>query len=117
MASRSVTVTFNNNTSQSFVLSNAALQGGAWSQNMYPPRQLAPGQTVTWESESNGFATGTQGIVTYSAQGGAGQAVVSWDDPFSGDNAYTQLATGPYQIVRSGGDGNNANVTFTLSPA
>ncbi|WP_395844821.1 aegerolysin family protein [Cystobacter fuscus] len=118
MASRSVTVTFTNNTSQALVLANAALQGGTWSQNMYPPSQINPGQKVTWESESNGFATGTQGTVTYNVQNGAGQAMMSWNDPFSGSNAYTQSATGPYRISPpSGGDGNNANVAFTLSPA
>src|SRR5262249_17325267 len=64
-AARSVSVTFRNQTK--FTLHNRTYQvmSGVWTPNRYPPEYIAPGQEVYWQTESNGFMTGTSGMVFY----------------------------------------------------
>ena len=63
MAARSVSVTFTNKTTVALVRSNGHLDHGVWSTE--PPLRIEVGQTVGWESESDGVATGTEGEVHY----------------------------------------------------
>jgi hypothetical protein len=115
MASRSATVTFINNTDLTLNLINAKLSHGVWTTNLYPPENIAAHSKATWESESDGFMTGTEGTVTYS--GSAGNNTVSWDVPYAGSNSYGSGAPSGYTLTHSGGSGDNASVTFTLSVA
>ena len=115
MASRSTTVKFQNNTDLPMTLINAKLSHGAWSQNLYPPENIAPNGTGTWESQSDGFMTGTEGTATYML-GNVGDVTVDWENPFAGSNKYSSSAPNGYELSHSGGGGDNANVTFTLRP-
>jgi hypothetical protein len=120
MASRSVLVNFQNQTSQTLSRTSFGLEGGIWSNGsngqMVPPDQIPPQTNVAWQSESNGFMTGTQGYANYEIAGNASQTVnLGWDDPYSGSDSYTGTCTPPYSLATSGGQGNNATVIFTLS--
>lgn len=116
MASRSVQILFNNNTNSALTLQSATLQHGVWTQNDTPPATIAAGaQNVPFGSESDGTATGTQGTVVYQ-MGTVGTVTLNWDDPFSGSNSYSSSVPPGFACPFIGGDGNNANVTFTLSP-
>ena len=95
---------------------------GIWT--LHPPEYISPGQEVYWRTESNGFMTGTSGMVFYDIYWGGNYDkyfTIQWNDPYVGSNSYklggNALWTGWWQgfhIVQSGGSGNNAQVTFTL---
>ena len=119
MAARSVTVTFTNNCDLALIRNNGNLSHGEW--DTEPPLRIEAGTTVTWESESDGVATGTEGevyydIETFAGQTG-GQVHVHWDDPFIGSNSYDESCPDGYQIGRSGGSGNDADVTWVFDNA
>lgn len=107
-AARSVTVNFTNSSSSDLYLSSANLKGGIWTTNLYPPQTIPKGTSATWASESNGFATGTEGSVEYFAFPAQGKVTVSWDNPYSGSNSYGDSAPYRLSINGSGGGGNNA---------
>jgi len=117
MASRSTNVTLINNTDLTLILTQATLSHGVWSDGLYPPEKIAPHSKGNWQSESDGFMTGTEGTVTYTVENGTGNVVIHWDNPYAGGNGYSSSAPNGYEISQSGGSGNNAVVTFTLSPA
>lgn len=105
-------------------LMNSGLDHGEWTSQ--PPELI--GNLGIWESESNGFATGTEGRATYQLEdvdgNRMGELTLHWDNPFAGSNSYDQSvdpaadpndASAPgYSIVRLGGGGDNASVTFRL---
>lgn len=63
------------------------LAHGVWSANGndVPAEIVKPAGRDDFASESDGFATGTQGSVTYNSD--AGVFVISWDIPFIGTNS------------------------------
>ena len=123
-AARSVSVTFHNQTTHTLNLWYPYVGSGVWT--IKPPATIPPGGTAHWGSESNGFMTGTSGMVFYDIYWGGNfdkYFTIQWNDPYVGSNSYklggTALGTGWWQgfhIVQSGGSGNNAQVTFTLLP-
>jgi hypothetical protein len=125
-AARSVSVTFRNQTKYTLHNRTYQVMSGIWTPNLYPPEYIAPGQEVYWRTESNGFMTGTSGMVFYDIYWGGNYDkyfTIQWNDPYVGSNSYklggSALGTGWWQgfhIVQSGGSGNNAQVTFTLLP-
>ncbi|MGI0116507.1 aegerolysin family protein [Zooshikella sp. RANM57] len=112
MAARSTLVIFQNLTGETLSLTNAKLDHGVWTQNMYPPEKVSPDDKVQWASESDGFMTGTEGSVTYHCTDGS--VYIHWDNPYIGGNSYSDQAPDGYEITRSGGSGDNATVTFVL---
>jgi hypothetical protein len=115
MASRSTTVKFQNLTDLDLHLADARLEHGVWTQNMYPPKKIHGESKATWESESDGFMTGTEGRVTYTlGLPETGHLTISWDNPYTGSNKYHCSAPKGFTLTHTGGSGNNANVTFTF---
>lgn len=121
MAARSVKCIFVNDTDRRLRLKQpATLDHGIWSKGTdpggQPPRELGPGAQATWESESSGFMTGTEGRAVYEADDGA-TVEVWWDNPYIGDNKFSLTVSpeGTYKGKYEGGDGDNATVTFSLS--
>jgi hypothetical protein len=110
-AARSVQVNFTNSSDVALTLSSDSLSHGCWTTQ--PPNTIAVGASVSWESESCGVATGTEGEATYTFAAG-GSAHFHWDNPFVGSNSYDQSAPVGYSAIRSGGDGNNATVSWTF---
>lgn len=129
MAARSTTVIFANNTNHLIRKVSEDLSHGEWSNE--PPNDIPPGAQVVWGSESNGFATGTEGWVRYRVTPNntdldlvpdpfpdSETIYVYWDNPFVGSNSYNTSALSPYIVTQQGdGSGDNATVTFSLAGA
>ncbi len=127
MAARSFFITIQNFTGRVWQRSGLGLAHGIWSNNdaLIPPEQLQritldndgnaiPG-VVQFCSESDGFATGTEGFVEY--QSDVGILHVGWDNPFVGSNGFGVNV--PDGFTNTFGDisGNDANVTVILRKA
>jgi len=73
-----------------------------------PTFQIPPKTALIFGSQSKGFATGTVGSVVYNG-GGIG-LVVSWDNPFVGDNSCNMVLSGPnavkFRVIHTCGVGN-----------
>jgi hypothetical protein len=117
VAARSVLVSFTNATG--FVLGKwwEGLDHGVWTDDIEPPQTITPGETVTWMSESDGFATGTEGRVQYTVGDGGSVIELHWNNPFVGANTFDEHCIGGWSLLRSGGDGEDAKVSWTFEPA
>jgi hypothetical protein len=110
-AARSVAVTFKNFTALTLTRSSWSMSHGIWT--VLPPETIQPVTSAFWKSESNGFATGTEGRVTYNTA--SGTVRVTWNNPYVGSNGYSCQVPAGFTCNRLGGSGNNANVTFLLN--
>ena len=126
MAARSTTIIVNNESNAALVRSSWNLLHGIWSRDQLPPEHILAGTpaspfTVTWESESQGAATGTEGQVVYTFPDGQTTVTIYWDNPYIGSNGYNITFSGPHAGTHQGGftegDDDNATVTFTISAA
>lgn len=119
MAARSVQVTFVNKSDHALVLSSTDRSHGIWTTD--PPARIEAGATVVWASESSGVATGTEAEATYNIETALGETGGSvhlhWDNPFVGSNSYDESLPFGYKSSRSGGDGDNAEVTWVFDCA
>src|SRR4051812_35681622 len=117
MAARSVHVTFTNKAEVALVSGGTSLLHGEWVTE--PPARVEPGQTVSWESESDGVATGTEGTAYYDVEGldVSSRSLFHWDNPFIGSNSYSQAYPETFKVSRSGGGGDNANVSWVFDDA
>ncbi len=121
MSARSVALSLKNETRYDLLLDsgNVVLNHGEFT--TYPPSIIKAGQTGRWQSDSDGFMTGTEGHLGYFIQNGEGNrnwVYIYWDDPYSGSNAQgSDLADKVHFSIRcvSGIGGNNANMDFVLS--
>jgi len=98
------------------------LEHGEWVTK--PPLMI--GDFGEWESESNGLLTGTEGRVRYQIEDidgvRIGDIYVHWNNPFSGSNEYHENVTPAatpfpltgFTILHTGGEGGDAEVTYTL---
>ncbi|MFH8749508.1 hypothetical protein ACH4GK_26920 [Streptomyces rimosus] len=111
-AQRSTHVTLENRTGVSMTRKWASLTHGEWQANSYPPEMIGSNSSAAWQSQSDGFATGTEGEAVYVTN--YGEIYVKWNNPYVGSNSYTCTASGGHSCERSGGSGNNASVTFTV---
>lgn len=95
VAQRSVSSTLKNEGKHDLVLERAELDHGIWSALGQPPLRIPQGAEVRWGSESNGFMTGTEGSAIYSVGTTGARLRVYWDNPFVGDNTFTQELAPP----------------------
>jgi hypothetical protein len=116
-AARSTSVTFRNKTTHNLTLRYSEVFSGVWT--LRPKIYVSPTEEFYWGTASNGFMTGTSGIAWYDMDNGK-NVIVKWNNPYVGSNSYslsgTALGAGGFQLVRSGGSGDNAQVTLTLQP-
>jgi hypothetical protein len=123
MAARSVNVALDSNAAfLNLRRTEVKLEDGVFT--TLPP--LLIGNRGEWASESNGFATGTEGRVTYQIETVDGERIgevrLHWNNPFVGSNSYhesvTPAAADPtdtnFSVVHTGGKGENASVRFLL---
>jgi hypothetical protein len=117
MAARSVSVSFTNKSAVALTSGGTSLLHGEWTTQ--PPARIEAGQTVVWESESNGFATGTEGTAYYDVEGLGitSRSLFHWDNPFIGSNSYSEAYPETFKASHSGGGGDNANVTWVFDDA
>ncbi|WP_392895017.1 Crystal protein ET79 [Streptomyces sp. LN699] len=113
-AARSTHVTLQNRTPNEMVRTSSSLSHGTWSDNMVPPDRVFPMSNGTWQSESNGFMTGTQGSAVYNMYE-VGNVAIHWNNPYSGSNKYACDVPSGFTCRQDGGGGDNAAVTFTVS--
>ena len=119
MAARSVTIIVDNTTDVALTGANSNLDHGIWGTN--PPARIEAGATATWEAESSGVATGTEGSVDYTLElglGSTGKVHVHFDNPFVGSNSYDQSAPAAYTLNRVGdGSGEDSTAHWILADA
>jgi hypothetical protein len=72
MAARSVFVNLVNRSDAVLIRTSGSLSHGIWTHQ--PPLRIEAGAKQTWQSESNGVATGTEGEVSYDIQAIPGQS-------------------------------------------
>ncbi|KAL6900615.1 crystal protein ET79 [Trichoderma evansii] len=111
--SRSTNVTIINKLGYDLVLDSANVSHGEWSQGLNPPKLISANSQASFQAESAGFMTGDEGSFSYSNPS-VGTFNCSFDNPFSGSNDYSETAPAGYIAIRSGGSGDNAEVTWTL---
>ncbi|MFE9775773.1 Crystal protein ET79 [Streptomyces sp. NPDC005931] len=112
-AARSTHVTLQNRTPNEMVRTSSSLTHGTWSENLLPPDRVYPMSNAIWQSESNGFMTGTEGQAVYNMFN-VGTVGISWNNPYVGDNTYSCSVPPGYTCRQDGGRGDNAAVTFTV---
>jgi hypothetical protein len=114
-----VLVRLRNTTPHDLTFVHAELEHGKWSGPDYPsytpPGTVYAGTTWSWESQSDGIATGTQGRAVYAVAGTAATIEIRWDNPYIGHNSYKGIGPQPYLIRYSGGDHHNASIDFTVA--
>ena len=119
MAARSVTINFDNTTDVALVFAKSHLDHGIWGTN--PPARIEAGASVSWEAESSGVATGTEGYADFSLElgpGSSGTVHVYFDNPFVGSNSYDQSAPAAYALNRVGdGSGDDSTAHWVLADA
>ncbi|GLW73501.1 hypothetical protein Kpho02_58000 [Kitasatospora phosalacinea] len=119
IAARSTVVKLNNWTGCTLTREGWSLAHGIWS--LEPPVRIADQQQGFWASESNGFATGTEGTVRFFSENCANPVLngrivqLHWNNPYVGSNSYDSNGTDLkfYVPKPSGGSGNNAVVEFS----
>lgn len=109
-AARAVEVVLENRTSLPLTYSRGGASHGVWKTQV--PGSIAANSFGSFETESNGFMTGTQAFIEYRFAGGIVR--LDWDDPFSGTNSYSANAPPGYVVDRVGGPGNRTTVFFHL---
>jgi hypothetical protein len=112
VAARSTHVVFTNHTDQPLGKLGQDLPHGVWTNGVEPPFTIAPGEKVEWESESDGFMTGTEGSTRYGIGTTGGELTVHWDNPFVGSNTYDERVSPGWTVLRSGGRGENATIQY-----
>lgn len=120
-AARSTKVHLHNGTGCSLYREDYSLAHGIWSQGQEPPQVLGNTGDANFQSESNGFLTGTEGTVRFRAynceegwRNGAA-VVLHWANPYAGSNSYDDNGTtqGMFRTTRESGSGNNADVYWS----
>ncbi|MEU9255692.1 hypothetical protein AB0D66_28075 [Streptomyces sp. NPDC048270] len=109
-AARSTKVTLTNRTPLAWTRWEASLVHGMWYPE--PPATIAADSSGTWQSESNGVLTGTEGLAVFGTQ--HGPVEIYWNNPYFGSNKYGCRAPSGYSCRQTGGPGNNASVTFEV---
>lgn len=114
----SVTVTFNNNGDLALNGVDWHLDHGCWTNDVEPPDSIPAHSTVSWEAESCGAGTGTEGNVRYRPQGAPDDQIARfyWDDPFVGGNSGSESVPTGCSVSRNGpGDGNHVYITWDFA--
>ena len=114
MPSKSTHVILVNSAGEQFNKQSASLDHGIWTQQ--PPDVIPAGSIGEWQSESNGFATGTEGTAKYTVSGDGGRVVsIHWNNPFVGGNGYDVKVPNGFASKQVQGSGDNAVVIFLIS--
>lgn len=115
MAARSTSIVLHNNTDQDLTLTSSDLPHGTWTRQ--PPDNIGGTADGSWESESDGIATGTEGTVVFAIGGNGDSVLISWDNPFAGTNKYKFNLSPGWALYQAGWEGDNATVEYTLEPS
>lgn len=91
MPRRSTTITIANPTDQDLTLIASHTCHGCWTNDIAPPQTIAKNSCASWEAESCGIGTGTEGWVKYQISNPVTGCVpelvfIYWDNPFAWRN-------------------------------
>ncbi|MCC8379646.1 MULTISPECIES: aegerolysin family protein [unclassified Xenorhabdus] len=118
-SARSADITIYNKTNKTLRISSMELFHGQWAHE--PPYNIFSNSSGYFRSESNGFLTGTEGIVEYKFRDNSSTFTIHWDIPYLWilSNSYEiNSSSASYKISREGGDhGNNVHVKITIENA
>lgn len=114
-AARSTKVKFHNGTGCQLNRQSYGLAHGIWSQGQEPPATVYNTGDESWQSESNGFMTGTEGFVSFQTSNCEedwrnGRTIrLHWNNPYVGGNGRDTDGTDQsFRAVFEGGGGDNA---------
>lgn len=113
MAHRSATITIINFTELELKRTKEYLSHGIWTTNELPPETISSLSDISFESESNGFLTGTQGSATYSCP--EGDFVFNWDVPWDGSNEFSRTFPDSYKVKQTASGNLNAGIIWVIS--
>jgi hypothetical protein len=98
--SRTVAITFDNDTGERLVLTDKDVNDGQWTR---PPRQsVGAYKTVKFGSQSVRWNGGTEGYVTYDSD--YGEVMIRWSNPYLADSTFRCDAPSEYDCDVDGGD-------------
>eukprot|EP01084_Bolivina_argentea_P262932 444863_1 len=109
-AARSVWVQFKNETAYTIKETSYGLDHGIWTTSS--PSKIPPNSTKSWQSESNGLWTGTEGYCRYEINGKTFR--IRWNNPYAGSNDYYCSSPEGFTVSYRGGSGDNADVYFKI---
>lgn len=117
MSARSTVAKLQNNSGRTLYLDSTSIQlaHGEWV--TYPPEKIPNGQTGQWQTDSDGFMTGTEGRLQYqfADDDGIENVRVYWDNPYIGNNGYSiTVSAAGYKVGYDGGSGDNATVNYYI---
>lgn len=115
-AARQVSITFNNFSSSALHLRGSSLAHGIF--NPGPPETIYAGTSASWQAESSGVLTGTEGSVWYVPEDGQTEFELYWDNPAVGSNSYSSSVKNGnsevWSLSNAGTSGNSSSVTYSL---
>ncbi|CAG7565878.1 unnamed protein product [Fusarium equiseti] len=113
-APRRTTVVLVNNTQQTLTWAGSGCDHGE--RYVPAPETIAPGASGTWALRSAGFQTGRERWIEWRVGDNGPTVELKYNNPYYGSNSYScSVDSYSYDIGRDGGDGDYANVTFTLT--
>eukprot|EP01084_Bolivina_argentea_P123085 218157_1 len=110
-AARSVWVKFTNETDYTIKETSFGLHHGIWTHSS--PSEIKSNSSKTWQTESSGFMTGTEGYASYKIDGKTFR--ITWNNPYAGGNSYYCSSPTGFNVSYSGGHGDNADVYFKIT--
>lgn len=123
MAVRSFVINFQNTLGSALQQVAQNLDHGVWTDGIPAPSTVAAGATVSFQSESLGLATGTQGHVVYEVldnNDGALQITswvyITWDNPFAGGTTSLNALVSTVPVDAAGNPAEPSNFAMTPSP-
>jgi len=111
---RGVKIYFTNNTDLTLVKQEEAMLHGVW--ELLPLDAVDPSATVQWECVSEGVQSGVEGYVIYSPDSDATMLfTLRWNNPYVDTPSYSSEVPTGYTVQVSGGVGDYAEVSYTLT--
>jgi len=83
-----------------------------------PPSYIPANQIASFEADSDGFMTGTEGECEYAIDNVGVLFTIFWDNPYIGDNTFSSKLDPDnigYSTVYNSTQGDHASVTYTLT--
>ncbi|MGP3591754.1 phosphatidylinositol-specific phospholipase C [Vagococcus sp. WN89Y] len=115
-AARQVSITLNNFSSSVLHLRGSSVSHGIF--NPGPPETIYAGTSASWQAESAGFATGTEGYTWYVPEDGITEFELYWNNPAVGSNSYgSTMKNGNaevWSISDAGTAGNASSVVYSV---
>ncbi|MBU8900749.1 hypothetical protein KRR26_34600 [Corallococcus sp. M34] len=112
MAARSIDGIIVNSTGMNLIRTAITTESGKYTRD--PPSTIGPNTQESFRIESNGMMTGAIGSVVYRIDGGGGDLVFHYSNPFAGQNHFDNEAPSQFAIDRNGGDGDNCAISLTV---